>query len=390
MTVSSTYQIGLAQPASQDARVQPWTETWLQQMVARLLRRVVGSSPSGEGQHVVDEIVHLGMQPDVLIALRGRRDRQEAVRDIATRYAFQALMEQGRAIEELDPLSQALIRRTLDVIYKRARQVEWRVGEDPLSEDPNLLLSICKSLGRYVPRKPMGAHITWKLRHYESAVSRAMRQIENLVRLPQVTGPFVTYVLDAGVPDVLKAHLLQLARGGGRSGMDYEAMVRFFALPATVAFVKRFAGDVQTARTLYAEEEYESIPWCGQRRLPAKRRQGYLEAALARFERVEEVSLDAEDLDMHDLLPADRAWPGASALHNESFAAWVTRRALEARPDDPLWQAGDLLFVRGLSPGEIVKRGLAEPEMVAAAQERVEALQADPDVWQAWMAATLD
>jgi hypothetical protein len=244
------------------------------------------------------------MQPDVLAALRERRDRQEAVRDLATRCAFAALMEQGHAVYELGPLYQALIQHTLDTIYERARQVEARVGEDPLDEEPGLLHSVCKSLSRYVPRKPMGAHLTWKLNHYESAVSRALRQIEHLVKLPQVTGQFVAHVLDALVPDVFKGELLQLARGGGRTGVNDEAVIRFFALPATVAFVKQFADSVQTARTLYAEEEYEGIAWQGKRRLPASRRQGYVEAALARLERLEEVSLDTEDVDLHDLVEA--------------------------------------------------------------------------------------
>jgi hypothetical protein len=38
------------------------------------------------------------------------------------------------------------------------------------------LLGLCKSLIRYTPRKPMGAHISWKLNHYESAVHPALFQ----------------------------------------------------------------------------------------------------------------------------------------------------------------------------------------------------------------------
>lgn len=377
-------------PAARAAR---WNEEDLRRAVELLQRRALGHGVAVPAA-VVDAIVRLGLQPDVQAALRGRNDPEEAVRDLATRYAFQALMVDGQSFDALDPLSQALISRTLDLIYKRARQVAEHSGEDPLDEDLGLLLSICKSLAHYVPKKPMGAHISWKLRHYEGAVSRAMRQIENLVRYPEVTEAFVAYVLDAPVPDVLKAHLLQLARGGGRSGVEPEAVIRFFALPATVAFVRRFASSVQTARTLYDAEEYAGLPWQGRRRLPAGHRQGYLEAALARCERRNEVSLDTEDYDLHDLARPARATelstsPQPEALRRESFERWLTRRALDERPEDRLWQTAGQLYVHGLTADEIVARGLAGEEEVTAARQRVEALCANTDVWQVWLAATL-
>jgi hypothetical protein len=286
-----------------------WTEAGLRRGVAALQQGMLGrlGRPGDRDHWVALEIVELGMRPEIAAALRGRQDPQEAVRDLATRYAFQALMGEGRAFHDLDRMSQALIQGTLDIIYKRAAQVAARLGEDPLDEDPGLLLSICKSLSRYVPKRPMGAHISWKLNHYESAVCRAMRQIENLVTRPEVVEPFVACVLDAPLPDVFKAQLLQLARGGGRSGLNYEAVIRFFALPATVDFVKDFAGAVQTARTLYTEDEYAGIPWRGARRLPANRRQGYLEAALAQIERAGEASLDTGDFDLHDLVNREPA-----------------------------------------------------------------------------------
>jgi hypothetical protein len=68
---------------------------------------------------------------------------------------------------------------------------------------------------------------------------------------------------------------------------------------------------------------------------------------------------------------------------------WVTRHALEIRPHDPLWQAGELLFIRRLSLDEIEAQGLADHETLIAVQERIEALRANTDVWNAWMATTM-
>lgn len=365
------------------------------------LQRQIGVNPETTAERrAVEAITALALHPTLLAALQQRRDRREAIRDVATRYAFAALMEGGKALGELDALSQALVHRALDVIEKRARQIERRRGENPLDVDPGLLFGICKSLSHYDCRKPMGGHIQWKLEHYETAVSRAMRQIQYLVTRPEVTEAFVDYVLDAAAPAVLKAQWLQLARGGGLTGVDYTATIRFFAEAETTAFVKGFAATVQTARTLYAEVEYVDVVWGGKRKLPAKRSQGYLETALAELERPNDVWLDGGDVGEEDEnddhvgrheviadteeLRQREAW--ANLLHREPFEVWITRQALEARPDDALWQAGGWLYLEGLQPEATVAQGLADAETVAAAQARVATLRADPEVWQAWMA----
>ncbi|MBN1935621.1 MAG: hypothetical protein JW934_13215 [Anaerolineae bacterium] len=303
-----TRSVTTIQDAGQPAA---WTRAELEEVVTRLFDRSTGASMDGthptridgtERRRVIAGIIELGLQPEVLAALRQRRDPPEAVRDLATRYAFAALMIEGCAFADLDPLSQAMIRYTLGVIYKRAFQVAQHFGEDPLDEDPGLLLSLCKCLSRYLPARPMRAHIQWKLDHYESAVSRALRQIENLVTRPEIAPDFAAFVLSTALPNPFKAQLLHMARGGGRSGLNYEAVIRFFALDETTAWVKRYAGDVQTARTLYDEQEYADIPWRGKRHLPQDRRQGYLDAALASLDRREQESLDDDKWDMHDLV----------------------------------------------------------------------------------------
>ena len=392
----------------------PWTEPLLHQAVETLYRHTV-KHPSVDmvARCAVAEIVRLGLRPDLLAALRHRRDPEEAVRDLATRYAFGELMEKGRAFQELDALSQALVQRTLETIYRRAEQVERRTGTNPLEADSGkrpLLLTLSAEIARHTLRRPIGRHIQWKLNHPETAVSRAVRQIEHLVRHTAVREDFVAYVLAAAVPegivpvdrtgDEFKAGLLLLARGGGRSAVDYEATIRFFALPETVAFVRRFADRVQTARTLYTEESYQGVPWEG-RRLPANCRQDYLGAALAEMERTRQRSLtptaaDAEDEDrltarstqvfgldnedVCDLIEADQP-----AHLREPFAAWLTRQALAHRPADPLWQAAALLYLHQLAPEEIAAQGLAASEAVTAAQDKVEALRADPEVWRIWL-----
>jgi hypothetical protein len=361
-------------------------------MVDRLYERTCPHTGRIERRATVDAIVQLGIAPKMNQALRGRRDPGVAVKDLATRYAFEALVEQGRPVQGLDPLSQELVQATLEMIEKRAKKVAARLGENPLEEDHGLLLAICRGLARYVPKRPMGAHITWKLNHYEGATSRAMRQLKNLMRHPEVRDAFVAFVLEAEASDELKGRLAGFARGDDSlKGAKYADVIRFFARPETVALVKRFASTVQTARTLYAEEEYYDIAWQGKRRLPVNRRQGYLDTALARLEQDDLHSLDSSDVDFHDLLASDTQDPSAGIirLRHESFEHWVIRQALEARPNDPLWQAASLLYQQGLQPGEAVQRGLANAEMLAAAQARVEALQADPNVWGAWMAATL-
>ena len=175
------------------------------------------------------------------------------------------------------------------------------------------------------------------------------------------------------------------------------ATIRFFALPATVAFVKRFAGALQPARTLYAEEEYAGWPWAGKRALPRQRRQGYLEAALWQLERQQQaksgtVALDPDETDEpEDTAAADPAAQEllGRALRSRSFERWVVETALEHRPDDPLWRAGELLYVRRLTTAEILRAGLADEATLEAVAARMEALRADDDLWQSWLEATL-
>jgi hypothetical protein len=355
--------------------------------VETLYRRLAGQSDGHKEATVVDAIVHLGLQPEILEALQERWDPDEAVRELGIRHAFEALIVRGHPMYRLDPMSRALIDQTLDLIRRRAEGVARRIGENPLEEDPALLYKLCETASRWVPRKPLGYYITWKLQRYEGKASRAMRQIENLAKHPQVTEAFVAYVLEADAKDDLKAYLLRMARGGGREGVDVRETIRFFARPETVAFVKCFAGTVQTARTLYAEEEYAEIAWQGKRKLPANRRQGYLEAALARIDPAKHESL--EELEAKGRLPEASAEPEALALRTASFERWVTEHAVGVEPEDPLWQAAALRFIRGLSPAEILALGLATDEAIEAAHERIESLRANPDVWEAWMEATL-
>lgn len=368
----------------------------IRETLEALQHQALTNPATAQDARAVAASVALALQPAVFAALQQRRDFQEAVRDIATRYAFHRLLIEGVALGELDGLSRALIRRVFDVIEKRARQVARKRGENPLDVEPDLLLSISKSLARYVPRKPMGGHIQWKLEHYESAVSRAMRQVKHLVTRPEVTEAFVDYVLDAEAPPMLKAQLLQLARGGGLRGMNYAETIHFFARPETVSFVKSFAATIQTAHTLYAEVEYADIPWRGKRQLPRDRRQGYLDMALAELERPTEVWLDrqgddddADNASRHECIPDAEAhrqqesW--GNLLHREPFEVWLTRQALAARPDDPLWQVGRWLYLEAVAPAAVVERGLADAATVVALQTRVATLHADPEVWQTWL-----
>jgi hypothetical protein len=377
------------------SRVQPseseetatWTEPNLRRAVESLYRRLAGQSDGHKELTVVEGVVNLGLQPEILDALQERWDPDEAVRELGIRYAFEALIVQGHPMYQLDPMSRALIEQTLDLIHRRAEGVARRIGENPLDEDPALLYKLCETASRWIPSKPLGYYITWKLQRYEGKTSRAMRQIENLVKHPQVVEPFVAYVLEADAEDDLKAHLLRMARGGGRKGVDVRETIRFFARPETVAFVKRFAGTVQTARTLYAEEEYAEIAWQGKRKLPANRRQGYLEAALTRIDPPKHESL--EELEAKGKLPEVPAEPETPALRTASFERWVTEHAVGAEPEDPLWQVAALRYIRGMSPAEILAQGLASEEALEAVHQRIDSLRANPDVWQAWMEATL-
>ena len=287
-----------------------WTERCIRQGVLRLLYAAAGTSPpTPDDYRAVNAIVQLARQPQIQQALQQRGDAPEAaLRDVATRYAFDQLQTQHKVLCDLDILSRAMIHHTIDLIYKHAGEIRRRVGEDPLDADPKLWAYFCKVAARYVPRIPLGAFILGKLRRYEGAVSRAMRQIKTLVTHPQITGAFCEYVLDAPVSDILKAYLLQVARGGGLHGVNYAEVIRFFAAPETVNFVKQFAATVQTAYTLYSRNEYCDVVWQG-RKLRADVRWGYLEAALAQIQPTEVESLDDDrHFDLHAIIgegPAD-------------------------------------------------------------------------------------
>ncbi len=404
-------------PSRSAAATNEWTAALLRKHLVALCRHLLGAAGGWTTDarllRALPEIVHLGLQPAMQAALRGRLDVDEAVQDLATRFAFQKLMTEGQPCEALDPLSQALIRRTLARLYGQAAALERSIGENPLDEDPGLLLSLCRTIAGYVPHKPLGSHISWKLAHYEGAVSRASRQIENLVRTPAVTEDFVAFVLAAELTEeirmrceetggaagvaVFKARLALMARGGGRSGLDPVALVRFFALPATVAFVKRFAATVQPARTLYADEEYAGLAWAGRRALPREHRQGYLEAALWQLERQQQAksglqSPDPDELDESaDPARVDRAAQDglAAALRSRTFECWVVETALEHRPAEPFWQAAELLYVRRLTNAEILRAGLADAATLEAVTVRLAELAADDDLWQSWLEETL-
>lgn len=402
--------------ARHSAPASEWTAELLRKRLVALSRRLLGRTDAWTADphllRALGEIVCLGQQPDMLAALRTRQDPDEAIADLATGHAFARLMQDGLPFQQLGPLAQALIQRTLTQIYARAERLERSFGENPLDEDSGLLLSLCRSLAGYVPRKPLAGHIAWKLAHYEGAVSRAMRQIENLTRDPLVTEAFVAFVLAAELPEEIrrrveetgadgvaafKARLALLARGGGRRGLDPVATIRFFALPATVAFVKGFATTLQPARTLYADEEYTALAWAGKRALPHQRRQGYLEAALWQLERQQQaksgtLDLEPDELDDPDAAPAtDPAAQEmlAKTLRDRSFERWVVETALEQRPADPFWRAAALRYVRRLTTAEILAAGLADAATLEAVAARLAELRADDDLWQSWLEATL-
>lgn len=399
MLNSQAYAIGLQTGVRNDASQAGLAEQILHTLTT--LRQRASAEPlTVADQQAQAAVIKLSQTPEIATALAGRRDGREAVRDLAIRYAFEQLLVARRALGELDVLSQALVQRTLDMIEKRARQVERRRGENPLDVEPELVLSLCESIARYVPRKPLGGHIQWKLDHYESAVSRAMRQVKHLVTLPEVTEAFVDFVLEAPVAPELQAQLLHLARGGGLTGVDYAGVIRFFARPETVAWVKGFATTVQTARTFYAEVEYTEMAWRG-RKMREGHRQGYLEAAVAELERPKDVWLDQqaeeedhdEAGDRHELLADAEAYLQQDAqlglLHRETFEVWLTHQALAARPEDLLWQTAALRYVEGLPAQAIIARGLADAGTLAAVEARLADLRADPEIWQTWVENTI-
>lgn len=387
--VSGTRAVRMGSPAAQATDPAAlWTAARVQQGICSLLREALGTAaPTVADEQAVQAIVQLTLAPPIYPAVRRRQERDQAaiLRDVATRYAFAGLRQ--RPCGELDALSQHLIHATIRQIYECAAEVTRRVGEDPLDVDPRLWPYLCQSIAEYVPRKPLCAHIMWQLQHYESAALRAMRQLKTLLTHPRITTAFRDYVLDAPAPDALKAQLLQMARGGGLHGVDYRAVIHFFAEPATVAFVKRFAATVQTAYTLYERAEYHDVVWQG-RKLRADVRWGYLEAALAQLRPADEASLDEETFDLHSLVgetPDAAQW---DYWHRELFEVWVARCAHEYRPDDPVWQAAYWRYVDHQAQESLVAQGLTNAETWAAAQARVEALRADHDVWQWWMQST--
>ncbi|MBN1877866.1 MAG: hypothetical protein JXA33_26835 [Anaerolineae bacterium] len=390
MNVVGVRSLGEQSSVTETEHQNPWTESNIRQTILHLRRAALGAaSATLDDNRAVEAIVQLARQTKIYQALRQRRDPPEvALRDVATRYAFDRLLNQHQAVYELDALSRAMVHHTITLIYRYADEIQRCTGEDPLDADPKLWTYLCKTVACYVPRIPLGAFILGKLRRYESAVSRAMRQIKTLVTHPKIAAAFCEYVLDVHISAILKAQLLQIARGGGVSGVNYPEIIRFFADPETVTFVKRYANTVQTAYTLYARNEYYDVVWQG-RKLRADVHWGYLEAALAQIQPAEMESLDDDEaFDLHTIV-GETQDNDLDYLHREPFEVWVVRCALEHRPDDPLWQAARWHYLEHLSPAAIITRGLSTQEMLAAAQARIEALRADTEIWHLWMQSTL-
>jgi hypothetical protein len=367
-----------------------WSEQDVRQTLLRMQRAALNTSkPTLADERAIEAIVKLTQRPKIRQALRQRRDSQEAaLRDVATRYAFDQLLNQQRAVYELDALSRARVHHTIELIYQYADEVKRRAGEDPLDAEPKLWTYLCKKAAHYVPHIPLGAFILGKLRRYEGAVSRAMRQIKTLVTHRKITADFCKYVLDAPIPAILKAQLLQIARGGGLRDVNYPDIIRFFADPETVAFVKRYAHIVQTAYTLYAKSEYNGVVWEG-RKLRKDVRWGYLEAALAQIQPAEVESLDDDAVfDLHTIV-GETQDNDLGYLHREPFEVWIVRCALEHRPDDPLWQAARWYYLEHMRASAIIAQGLSDPDTLAAAQARIEELRANMDIWHLWMQSTL-
>lgn len=396
-----------------------WSVAELRQAMATLQREVTGRHVPA----VTDAIVAYATQPTLWAALCGRSDHQVAVRDVVVRRAF-ALVYTGREAA-LDALSRALLDHTLAFIQKTAEAEAQRHGLDPLDADDRLLVELGEQLAHHTLAKPLAAHIRFRLRHPEDPVREFMQKALYLVARTPMSEPFVAFVQAVPLPDEFqaclrdlasgadaqktddrlaaefRARLQALARGAKESAVRVhpEAVVRFFALPATVEFVAGFADRVQTARALYAPTDYADIPWHGPRKPQCTMRTGFVDRALAQVEARRERSLDQRDADgegqgqgdrhehtqsqvglddMTDRLPLD---PGVS------LPAWITGVAIAKRPDDPVWRANRLLYVDGLSAERILADNLASPEALTEAQGRMQALVANPQVLEAWEAA---
>ena len=427
--------------SKQTKRTQPqvaaWSEPALRQAVQALWSATIDVAyPRGhavpawgqaEAAATVEAIVQLGLQAEIQTALNERCDTAEAIRDLATRYAFAQAVNCPHA--PLDHLSQVMVARTLARIDQAAERAARMLGENPLDEDQGLVQSLYTSIAKFEPRKPIWRHIQYKVGRYESAASRCIRQIANLVHEPRVRCAFAEFAnahvqvahlpaylvtllvngvaaaetADATAPmhpqdaaskavQEFRQGLIRMARGGTRTGLPVEATIRFFALPETVGFVKQFATWLQPARTLYAVAECADLPWAG-RKLPATCRWGYLEAALAQFERQHPAAAFTpdDDGDGGSREPADLQAETrlARVLHSATFPQWVVATVLEAHPADPFWQVMALLYRDELPPAAVIAAGQADAATVAAAQARMAALQADPELWQTWLETTL-
>ncbi len=388
-----------------------WAGAWFRQAVAALHREVTGR----DNPRVTDALVAYATQPALWAALCGRSDRQAAVRDVVVRRGLELVYTCGE--QALDELSRTLVTHTLALIQTRAEAEAQRHGLDPLDADDRLLIELTEQLAQHTLRKPLLAHIHFRLRRPEDPVREFMQKVQYLVARTALSEPFVAFVQTVPLPAEFRAclrelasgadaqktddrlaaefraRLLALARGAKESEVRLhpEAVVRFFALPATVEFVKSFADRVQTARALYAADDYADIAWHGHRKPQCTMRSGFLDRALAQIEARYHLALDSGDSDRHELT-ADQATVDDPTERlplepTTSLPAWITRTALGAAPDDPVWRANKLLFVDGLSPETILAGRLASPEALNEAQVRMQALVANPQVMEAWEAA---
>ncbi|MCW5853914.1 MAG: hypothetical protein KIT87_27860 [Anaerolineae bacterium] len=383
-------------------------ETWLRQAVVDLQREVIGR----ENADVTAAIVAFGTQPDLWAAMCQRADRKVAVQDLIVRRAFELLYVHQRSIHELDGLSQRLVAHTLDLIYTLADAAGEQHGANPLDVDDRLLMELGEQISHHTLHKSLAAHIRFRMARPEDPVREFVQKFEYLVTRPEIADAFVAFVHTVVLPRPFRASLRQLAAGENAHKTDDrleqefraqlqsvargdrgvhvhpEAIIRFFALADTVAFVKRFADRQQTARALYAADEYDDVPWRGARRPQRGMRQGFLDRALAQVEARCQTALDTEDGDRHELIGADEEDSLPEVRVAASLPEWITRTALTRAPQDPLWRASQLLYIEGLTPERITAYHLAAPETLAQAQAQMHALLADPAVQRAWQAAT--